>query len=137
MVGRGFRSDFAAVDKVLNVAVVAAHLPQRTGPQQVAAAVAGPQAATATLDNQQNDDGPETCNPHGATSLFSRNRRTDFGCLWSSFNPRIKRKAQFVLIAPVFTDSPVGGDCGEVETLLDILPIDDFVSPSRNNDHIS
>jgi len=37
MVSRGFRSDFAAVDKVLNVAVVAAYLPQRTGPQQVAA----------------------------------------------------------------------------------------------------
>ena len=56
MVGRGFRSDFSAVDKALNVAVVSAHLPQRTGPQQVAAAVAGPQAAAATLDNQQNDD---------------------------------------------------------------------------------
>src|SRR5258706_3266844 len=46
----------------------------------------------------------------------------------SSINPRIERKAQFVLIAPVLKDSPVGSNWGEVEALLNILPINHLVS---------
>src|SRR6516162_6652330 len=49
MVRCGFGPNFAPVDEVLDIAVIMADLPQRAGPQQVTAAVASPQAATASV----------------------------------------------------------------------------------------
>jgi hypothetical protein len=52
-----------------------------------------------------------------------------------AFDPLIESQAQFILVAQVFKDTAIGADCRAVKPFLNVLPIDDLVSPLRDDNN--
>jgi hypothetical protein len=67
--------------------------------------------------------------------LIDCSGRAESTRLPSPLNPGVERKRQFVLVAPMFQDSSVGIDRRDVESSLNILPVDDLVSISCNHNY--